>query len=196
MPGGIPASGQVPNAKALPDTNAPVNPPPAGKSAFTLSPSALKIQYRLQRDKQNGVVSVASAVPSPNAIVIAWDPNAGPVPDNPILVQIGFNLNINNAKIPATYTTATPVAAQGGQWSVDVTDVVKRLVDDINNTLSPLFDPNSNSFPLDTTATVKVIPIQKSPAQYGPVMTNKGRAADVNNSPIKVTPVLTIGDSQ
>ena len=123
-------------------------------------------------------------------------PNAGPVPENPVLVQIGFDLNFNNTKILATYTTTTPVPAQGPLWSVDVTDMVKKLVDDINNILSPNYDPNTSSFPLDLSATVKVILVQKCTPQYGPVTTIKGLVADVINSPIKVTPALTIGDPQ
>ena len=190
------ASGQTPAAKPLPDKDPPTNKAPAPRSSYTLNTAELKFQYRYQRDKQTGVVSVASAVTSPPSIVIAWDPTLGPVPENPLLVQITFNLNINNAKIPATYTTTVPVAAQGAQWSVDVTDVVKRLVDDINSTLSPVFDPNTIAFPLDKTATVKVIQVLKGAPQFGPVAINKGPSADVNNNTITITPVLTLGETQ
>lgn len=167
-------SGQVPDAKALPISDPPTNRT-ATKSAYTLTTQELKVQYRWQRDKQTGVVSVASAVPSPTSIVITWDPTSGPVPENPLLVQITFKLNINNEKVPAIYTTTTPVAAQGGQWSVDVTDLVKRLADDVNTTLSPNFDPISTSFPLDTAANVKVIQVLKNPAQFVQGRSTKGR---------------------
>ncbi len=187
--------GHVPEAKALPISDPPTNKT-ATKSAYTLTTQELKIQYRWQRDKQTGVVSLSSAVPSPTSIVITWDPAAGPVPENPLLAQLTFNLNIiNNEKVPAIYTS-TPAVAQGGRWSVDLTDVVRRLVDDINTTLSPNFDPISTSFPLDTSATVKVIQVLKSPPQFGPVPINKGPSADVNNDSLKVKPSLLLGEPQ
>ena len=188
-------SGQVPEAKALPISDPPTNKA-ATKSSYTLTTQELKVQYRWQHQKQTGVVSIASVVPSPCSIVITWNPTSGPVPENPLLVQIMFKLNINNEKVPAIYTTTTPVAAQGGQWTVDVTDVVKRLADDINTTLPPNFDPISTSFPLDTAATVKVIQVLKSPAQFGPATINKGPAADVNNDTLKVKPALLLGEPQ
>ena len=124
----LPASGQVPAIKPLPDTEPPVNPAPATptKSAYALGTPEIKIQYRLQRDKQTGVINLASAVLSPKTIAIAWEPTFGPMPENPILVQITFTLNVHNTKVPGSFTTTVPVAPQNGQWSADLTDLVNQ----------------------------------------------------------------------
>lgn len=192
----LPASAQVPATKPLPDTEPPVNPASAWapKSAYTLGTPEIKIMYRLQRDKQTGVVNLASAVPSPKTIAIAWEPAFGAMPENPILVQVTFHLNVHNAKVPGTFTTTAPVAPQNGQWSADLTDVVNKLIAEINSTLSPNYDPYTMSFPLDTEATVRAIPIQKSPAQVGPLAIVKGPTTDVNKGQLKVARVLTFGD--
>ena len=96
------------------------------RSAYSLGTPEIKIQYRLQRDKQTGVVTLASAVPSPRTIAIAWETAFGPTPENPILVQLTFDLNVQNSKVPGTFTTIVPVAPRmdsgrptSRMWSVN-----------------------------------------------------------------------------
>ncbi len=190
----LPALAQTPSARPLPPSDPPANPQPATQAAYTLGTPELKLQYRLQRDKQTGVVHLASAVPAPKTVTINWEPSFGPVPENPILLQTSLNLNIRGNKVPCTFTTATPVVPQNGQWSIDVSDLASKLIGEINNTLSPNYDPGSADLPLDAQATVKVIPILKAPAQYVPGLV-KGPASAVNKGQLKLTPVLTLGEA-
>ena len=145
------------------------------ESAYSLASPEIKIHYRLQRDKQTGVVSLASAVTSPKTIAIAWETAFGPMPENPVLVQLTFIVNVHTEKVPGTFTTTAPVSPQNGQWSADISDMVNRLIVEINSTLSPNYDPYTMSFPLDTDATVKAIPVQRNPANSVLRPSSKGR---------------------
>jgi hypothetical protein len=156
-----PVRGQSTPPKTVPPTDPPTNAVQT-ESAYDPGTDELKILYRLRRDPHTGTVSIASAAPSPKTIIIKWDPHYGPPPSNSILLQITFTLNLNKSQTPASYTTTTPVAPQNAQWSVDVTDVVNRLIADINATLAPNYDPGSANLPVGGTATLKVIPLMKS----------------------------------
>ena len=191
----LPVSGQVSAAKPLPATDPLKNPSSAAAkpSAYTLGTKEIKIQYRLKRDQQH--LSIDQAVPSPKAIEINWERSHGPMPDNPILIQITFTFKFDDNKTPATYSTAVPVVSRDGKWSIDVSDVVNRLIADINATLPSDDDLRKSKFPLDTTATVKVIAILKSDPQYVPQI-KKDNATGVNEGDqLKVTPALLLGDT-
>ncbi len=73
--------------------------------------------------------------------------------------------------------------------------MVNKLIVEINGTLPPNYDPYTMSFPLDKEATVRAIPVQRSPAQFGPPAIVKGPGANVNNGQLKVASVLTFGET-
>jgi hypothetical protein len=149
-------------APKKPDSpKAPVNPTPT-PTPYSMK-KGLSLEYWTVRDPKTDAASLAGMqlAPPPSSLVVTADNTAGSF--EALLVTMEFRFD----KASKVYVLRAPIALKDGQYEIsagELTEVITRLIVDLNAALPIHFDP-TKPLPLSKSAKVHFTPIVRaSPA--------------------------------
>ncbi len=162
LPWGLSARGQTTVTKPFTDPP-PVQTPAVISPDYTLTTTAVTIQYKTKREKGAQAADLALVGVSPAEVVIKGSRNGVPLKD-----PIKAILTVTYKNRSGDYASDTVTPDGSGNCKASMKGVATALLDDIGGMMAPGFDPGGQPLSLEEPVTVSISIQPAAPSPQAP----------------------------